>query len=388
LLINKVILILSPQSWGRMKLAKHHYALELAKAGNLVYFINPPDNIHWYMKSAQDRIRIRVSDENMNLLIVDQKLYFPYLLKFHARSIYNILIKKQIRDISKAIAHPVDILWSFDLGNLFPIKYFPPKILKIFHPVDEPGDQQAIVAASGADILFSVTQEILDKYAGFNIPSYLINHGLADEFIMEQPVAFFSRKTIQVGISGNLLRRDLDREILIKIIEQNPELIFNFYGSYIDSDSNISGRIDNETNHFIEKLKSFGQVKLHGVLETADLAKELKRMDMLLICYDIEKDQSKGTNYHKVMEYLSTGKVIVSNNITTYKDQPNLVRMPSERTTNQLLPELFKETASNLENFNRPEYAQLRISFALENSYGKQLRIIDKSVERVVINKR
>ena len=39
---NKTILIISPQAWGKMFLSKHHYAIELAKRGNAVYFLNPP----------------------------------------------------------------------------------------------------------------------------------------------------------------------------------------------------------------------------------------------------------------------------------------------------------------------------------------------------------
>ena len=35
---NKKILLISPQSWGTMFVAKHHYAIELAKLGNEVYF--------------------------------------------------------------------------------------------------------------------------------------------------------------------------------------------------------------------------------------------------------------------------------------------------------------------------------------------------------------
>src|SRR5450432_367385 len=380
LLNNKVILVLSPQSWGKMMLAKHHYALELAKAGNLVFFLNPPDNNHWSLRKASDRIRIRVSAENPNLSIIDQELYFPYLLKFHARKMYNRLVKKQIRDILKTVGRRVDILWSFDLGNLFPISYFPGEIYKIFHPVDEPGDQHAIVAASGASILFSVTNEIRDKYVAYPVPSFFINHGLADEFISEPPVPFVKGKLIQVGISGNLLRQDLDRETLLQIIEESPELTFNFYGSYVVGDSNIGAGTDAATNTFIEKLKSSSQVVLHGVLKTSDLARRLNGMDLFLICYDIEKDQSRGTNYHKVMEYISTGKVIVSNNITTYKDQPVLVRMPPERTSNRSLPALFKDTVAHLDKWNSPDYAEQRILFAQQNSYERQLHEINRLI--------
>jgi hypothetical protein len=366
-----------------MMLAKHHYALELARAGNKVYFLNPPDNRYWTFKNFSKRIRIRISSENPNLSIIDQELYFPYIFKYHARKLYNILIKKQIRDILRMIDRPVDIVWSFDLGNLFPIKYFPNKFYKIFHPVDEPGDQQAIDAAAGATILFSVTKEIIDKYAFYHIPSFFINHGLADEFISEPQIPFLKGNMINVGFSGNLLRQDLDRKTLLQIVEENPDLIFNFYGSYVVSESNIGAGTDEETRIFIDKLQTYKNTVLHGVLKTSELAKQLNLMDVFLICYDIEKDQSKGTNYHKVMEYLSTGKVIVSNNITTYSDQPVLVCMSEERNFNRLLPALFKNTVLNLGEMNSPESARERISFAQKNSYKKQLIEIGQFIDGI-----
>ena len=225
-------MVISPQAWGDMLISKHHYALELARRGNQVYFLNPPDNDHWNIKSPDKRIKIRVSKANPNLYLVDQVLYFPYFLKFHARGIYNLLIKKQIRNILKQIGKSTDIIWSFDVGNLFPLAYFQKKVYKVFQPVDEPGEGQAILAAKGADIIFSVTQEILDKYKSFEVRRCFINHGLANEFTEVKPDIEIRPTRIQAGMSGNLLRTDLDRSTLLQIVHENPDVDFHFFGSY------------------------------------------------------------------------------------------------------------------------------------------------------------
>ena len=376
-LTNKVILILTPQSWGKMLLAKHHYAIELAKRGNEVYFLNPPDNENWSWRGRKKRISIETLSNHSNLYIIHQQLFFPYRLKFHARALYNGLIKKQIRDILLTIPGKVDLVWSFDLGNLFPIEFFNKSTLKVFHPVDEPGDSNAILAAAGADILFSVTNEIIGKYKSFGIPAYFINHGLADEFTHSSNNRKIPDNQIHVGLSGNFQRPDLDRRILMQIILENPEVIFHFYGSYKNSHSNIGASSDQETKTFIDYLLRSGNVEMHGVLNTADLAKALNQMDALLICYDLKRDQSKGTNYHKVMEYLSTGKVIISNNITTYHNYPELIRMTDSRQNNDALPALFKETLDNLQKWNEGYLANLRSSFARDNTYKKQLDRIE-----------
>ena len=373
--------MISPQAWGNMLISKHHYALELARRGNQVYFLNPPDNDHWNLKGADKRIKIRISQEDPNLFLVDQVLYFPYLLKFHARKIYNLLIKKQIRRMLEMIGEPIDIIWSFDLGNLFPISYFKGDAFKVFHPVDEPGDKQAMLAARGADIIFSVTHEILNKYGNYKVRRCFINHGLADEFAEADNGNEERPGRIQAGMSGNLLRTDLDRRTLLKIVQDNQDINFHFFGSHRVAESNISGKADMGTEAFLKELHSFAHVSMHGVLKTKELALWLNKMDILLICYEIDKDQSRGTNYHKVMEYLSTGKVIVSNNITTYRSEPDLVHMAGNRQDNDELPAIFKETALNLHYYNRPQAVEKRKQFARQNTYERQLDSIDLEIE-------
>ena len=372
LLQNKAILILSPQSWGGMLISKHHYAIELARKGNTVYYLNPPDNNRWSLAGRTDRIKIQSSPLDKNLFLIYQKLYFPYRLKFHARPVYNLLIRKQISDIIKTIGRPLDLIWSFDLGNLFPLRLFKGPAFKVFHPVDEPGDKFALQSGESANLLLSVTDEIIGKYASYGIPSFFINHGLADEFLNGQDNEKSSGQ-VKAGLSGNFLRPDLDRKILLEIVEGNPDVEFNFYGIYSAAQSNIGADEDAAGRVFIRSLQGFKNVKFHGVLKTAELSHALNGMDLLLICYDMELDQSKGTNYHKVMEYLSTGKVIVSNNITTYNKYPDLVRMVGERDNNRNLPALFKETVSQLDKYNSVARSNERKAFARDNSYKKQL---------------
>ena len=122
-------------------------------------------------------------------------------------------------------------------------------------------------------------------------------------------------------------------------------------------------------------------VKLHGPVNANVLAGEFLRMDAFLICYDVERDQSKGTNYHKIMEFLSTGKIIISNNITTYSGRPDLVQMVPERSSNKGLPALFRQVMKNIDEYNSLEKSKRRKEFALENVYSKQIKRIQDYLE-------
>jgi hypothetical protein len=134
--------------------------------------------------------------------------------------LFHLLMRPHIRKILKEIDRPVDIVWSFDLGNLYPFSLFPSPACKIFHPVDEPLNQTAIDSAKGAGAIFSVTKEILAKYSDFDIPKYFINHGIADEFLEPFAVNTEIGHPIRVGFSGNLLRNDIESRNFIRMLGQ------------------------------------------------------------------------------------------------------------------------------------------------------------------------
>jgi hypothetical protein len=98
----------------------------------------------------------------------------------------------------------------------------------------------------------------------------------------------------------------------------------------------------------------------------------MQEMDGFLICYDIDRDQSKGTNYHKILEYISTGKVVISNNVSTYANQGDLVQMPQERN-NEFLAKLAGDIVNNIEQYNTDNLKRKRIEFVLEHTYAKQV---------------
>jgi hypothetical protein len=370
---NKIILIISPQSWGNMFLAKHHYAIELAKYGNEVYFLNPPQKQK--IKSEVEIVKSNVID---SLYLINHSLSFSYKIKFKWIGLFHFLMKFHIKKIEASIGKKIDIVWSFDLGNYYPFKYFSSSSFKLFNPIDEPLNKAGIDAAIDCEIILSITREILEKYPHINVPKHFLHHGLADEFINVETAKKIDDGKIRIGLSGNWLRTDLDKECLLQIINENPTILFEFWGVYQAKQSNIGGGTDTEIKNFIEQLQSNQNVIMHGVVHPKQLAIEFQKMDGFLICYDILKDQSKGTNYHKVMEYISTGKVIVSNNITTYSQLPNLVTMTKERDNNKQLPKLFNEVVANLSHYNQAKFQQERIEFAKNNSYSNKIVAIEK----------
>jgi hypothetical protein len=113
------VLVISPQHWGIMRVSKHHYAIELAKLGHEVYFLEPLEP-SWRLGSTSFTSK---ATEYPNLKVLSHTIFAPYNLKFHAKKIFDLFMKSHIRKMEKTIGC-FDLVWSFDLTGTISLKYF------------------------------------------------------------------------------------------------------------------------------------------------------------------------------------------------------------------------------------------------------------------------
>ena len=364
--LGKKAIVVSPQSWGKMFISKHHYAVELSKLGYEVFFVNPPkENI----LGGLSHIKIEAT-EYENLVTVNHTLFFSNYFKFHLPFIHHILIFVQRWLLLKKIGKP-DLILSFDLTNNFPLKGLACK--KIFFAADEPRAQQNFVSARNADLIVSVSQHILDLYEKYfpKTKKLLINHGLSEEFLNIPKDLSKKCEGINIGLSGNFLFNDIDYPILLQIVVENPEVKFHFYGNH-STESNISADTSQSNLDFLQKIKQSSNCIFHGVLGKRELALELNQMDAFLISYDPQKGQSSGSNSHKILEFLSTGKVIFSSHFSYYEGT-DLFVMNTSREDNSFLVNLFHEGISTLNQLNKSHRQEARMEFSQDNTYDQNL---------------
>lgn len=375
-LLDRTILVISPNEWGRMHVSKHHYALELARRGNTVYFLNPP------RAELEEPVEVAPHPEVPGLHLVTYRPFFPLWIRFRLRPVFDALMRLQVRRLLGALGVGFDVVWSFETNLYSDLTWFRGG-LTIYHPVDQVRDAHERRPAESADVLFSVSDEILSSFAGMDVPRFFVNHGVADVFIQEgrrllgEDLPPFP--PLRVGFVGNLLSNQLDREVFTRIVRENPAVEFHVWGPLRLEESNVAGVESPEVHEFVRFLESRANVVVRGVVPPGRLVREIPAMHAFLFCSDRRKDPYKGSNSHKILEYLSTGRVVVSSHLSAYERHPGLMEMLHD-DSNAGLPELFADSMRGIAELDRPELRRRRIEFALAHSYARQIGRIEERI--------
>ncbi len=362
-----------------MLLSKMHFALELSAMGYQVYFVNPPA-----ISKNKRKVEINSEIKIPNIQIIDTKVVYGSLFFRHKLFfIYRIISAQYVKAIKKIVGEKITEVWCFNpqvYVNL--TKFDADKTLLLLY--DFYMGRHVSKAAQSADYIISVSQMILDYYKNTRAPKLLLQHGLGKYFaeMAEQKIAhanFSNHGTgkIRVGYTGNLLIAGMDIGAVKNIIGQHQDKEFHFWGPFdLGNSNNISsGIIHHENKMFIEFLQKQDNVFLHGVKSQCELAKEISEMDAFLLFYSMGMGLSKASNSHKILEYLSTGKVVICNYLSSYAGNDLLLMVENEN-----LPGLFNKATDNLSFYNNDQKQKRRIEFALENTYLKQVERIHQFI--------
>jgi len=378
---NKIIWILSPNRWGKMKVSKHHYALTLAARNNIVYFIEPP--------SLENKgIIVKPSDESDNLFIVSYKPIFRgknFLPKF----IYRWLLHKQVRLFRKEIPRSPDVLWCFYPFLFENLNWYGAR-MSILHVMDLSDKSSLPSEAKSADLIIGVSSSILDWLKPSNKNLFFVNHGLGKAFTKKANTLLLQKEEgkiqkdqrLKVGYIGNLLMEAPDRSTMMKIIRQHQEIDFIFWGQHENNDNNLGSWYHEDVPEFINFLKTASNVTLEGSQKPEKILEKIDNIDIFWICWKIGISYLwDGSNSHKILEYLATGKPVVAHHIKTYKDSNLIYMLPVD--TNENYPALFQQVIDIVTNGEDQALKNKRIEFALENTYEKQVDRIEEIINKV-----
>lgn len=339
-------------------LSKHHYALELARRGNEVLFIEPP---------TSEGANMREVSSESNVTALSWKGLRGLARLPHPLS--KVLQAQEWKQIIRLYGKQPDVLWSFDNSRLFDLGAAPHCRRRIHHLVDLNQDFQVKRCAESADLCLATTRFIAAELEKHNPNTHDIGHAC-----IPVPEALVSRGNLrrkQAYYSGNLLIPLLDRERILRAVDHRPDADFHFLGAY--GISNLSAQIDQAANDFISALRSRKNCTLHGPLKGETYQTELGKADVFIAAYRPDA-YNQVANPHKIPELLSTGAPIVANVLDAYQGSELLYMADDLETWLALLDDcLDKEEA--------PQKGEARRRFALQRSYSQQVNLIEELLQ-------
>lgn len=357
----KNILIISSEEWSFIQISKHHYARAAADSGCQVYFLDPPDQ-------TVDGLTFEATEHPSITRIRYPMVHHHEILRFHARPFYSWLECFIIARLAKALP-PLDLVWSFDRNRFRRLRKFGARKV-VYHPVDSVTEAHQLLPAMDADVVFCVSKTILAPFLARKTPAHYMPHGVSPPFAnlatMGKPW-IRPAGAIKVGFAGNLSRPIVARAVILALIEEYPDVEFHFWGN-----SELRPNTDTRIVEFLKSLETYPNCRLRGVQVAGEFASQLEEVDVFLLPYQADpKDPGFDfSNSHKVLEYLATGRVILSSPLSEYGNcAPDFMVFAEGNTLEAFLTQ-FARILADLEYFNRPVLEEMRRAYALENCYS------------------
>jgi len=378
---NKTVYLISPERWGKMRISKHHYALELADRGCTVYFIEPP--------TLETRgVIIRPTADHPRVHVVTYKPVFRGE-RFLPDFVFEWLLRRQINLLIESVGRKPDVVWCFQSFLFRNLRWFgaPVRIFFLADQFNKPGIPPEVDSAT---LTLAVSDTIYDRIKVAGRLVCRVNHGLQRVFheslirSLNEPITASVHPPKVVGYLGNLRMEALNREVMLRIVDACADLTFIFWGSYKPAELNLGGLQSEEANRFIEQLIARPNVQLRGAYHGQELRDQMDEADVFWLCLKLDLTEvCDGSNSHKIMEYLSTGKPVITQPVSSYRGTDLLYMMADAQ---QDFAAFFQTVIEGLRSGEDPALARKRMEYARENSYEAQLVRIEEMLPSNPIN--
>ncbi|MBK9421159.1 MAG: glycosyltransferase [Flavobacteriales bacterium] len=129
-----------------------------------------------------------------------------------------------------------------------------------------------------------------------------------------------------------------------------------------------------------QELRSLPNVHFTGALPYDEVPIWLEAMDVLLIAYDLEAQGTRATSSHKLLEYLASGKVVISSYLEDHVQLSDLLVMTKQ---GQRITERVDEALDDLPQLNAEKLRLARKAYAASRSYSGYLHKIGDLLQAV-----
>lgn len=356
---GKRILLISPEPWEGLHMSKHHLSQALAARGNAVYFLDPP------VAHAMGIL----SEEHDGVTVLRYRHWLRGV-NYMPAAINRWYYKRLVQQLAKHTGGAFDIIWCFDTSRM---QYFPTGIgYGLLHLADYDILHMGKGLIPTADFILTTGQVVADAIAPF-ARSRVVNIGHALDERWMQDIDSLAERTIaephDAVFMGQLANSYNDWEGFHDVAASHPQMRFTFIGPYDDSFPEPA----------FYRLRALPNVTFTGLKQKDELVPLLRAAHILFFGFRSGTRAKERANPHKVLEYLSTGNVVVGSWTMEYANNRGLFRMADEGAD---LKACFDSAVRDFQVLNAPLERARRIAFAKERRMSRLIERIEAELDR------
>jgi glycosyltransferase involved in cell wall biosynthesis len=307
-------------------------------------------------------------------------VYSPIILPFHrfrfVRWLNSKILKFNVARVSRSLGFDNPLLWIFmpHYGSL--AKNLPAKGV-VYYITDEYSShpnanvevikQLELMVLERADVVFAVSQELLERKSEFNANCYLSLHGVdlarfqnLDREKIPPPPDMAAIPSPIAGFIG-FIEEWIDIELLHHIATRHPEVSLVLIGKAMQD---------------VSLIQSLPNVYLLGHKPFIELPAYLAHMDVGLLPYRLNT-QVINSNPKKLREYLAAGKPIVSVRVREVERYAELVRIADDY-------EAYAEAIRRAIDEDSPAQRATRVEAMKDESWERRVDDVSSIVARHV----
>jgi glycosyltransferase involved in cell wall biosynthesis len=346
---DHTVIILSNEPWVDLWFSKHHYANAISSKTD-VYYHNPPGK--WRFRNLF-KFNYTIEKIKDRLFVVSYTNYLPLSTKLSLVALINsFLIHRQLK---RKINYNDSLCFTFDPFRYYFFAFFKPFKL-IYYVVDNYSFPKERILCQKADLIFLISDVFNEKYAIYNKPLETFSHGVPTPAFTREQILHSVTDPKKVVLAGSISYRT-NLELYLKLCKSYPDIRFHFYGKMLRE------RLSQQQVYALEELLTQPNFVNGGIVSYPELQKEIFTAELCLNIYKF-KDESSNINSLKLLQYLSLGKKVLSNDIRFYEAYNNEIIYLANNENEYL--DLFKSLITKKEP---KEQVEKRLSFCEQFSY-------------------
>jgi hypothetical protein len=351
------ILLFSPEPWHGLHMSKHHLAQALAARGNSVFFLDPP--------RPADRTFTAERHGEVTVLRYHHWLRGVNRLPIALNKWYYTRL---IRSLARRTGGPFDILWCFDTSRM---QDFPDGLgKKLLHLADYDILYIGQGLIPSAELVLTTCQVVADEVAP-KARAHVVNVGHALDGRWLQGIDALAERPLRapqrVVFTGQLANSYNDWEGFLEVAQAHPELEFRFIGPFDPAFPEPA----------FHTLRTLANVHFDGLRTKQELVPLARDADILLFGFRSALRAKERANPHKVLEYLSTGNVIVGSYTMEYSGRSDLFCMAPEGGSLRMA---FDAALADFAQLNSSSERAKRIAFARERTMERLIQRIEQEL--------